>query len=301
MTCEKIPVVQIETPLKRFFRSNRWLLARRSCQLLVLGLFLAGPLFGWWVVKGNLASSELFGVVSLTDPLIMLQSLAAGHYVYVTAVIGAVTVTVFYLIMGGRLYCSWVCPINPVTDLAHWLRLKSGLGREWKIPRWLRYALLGVIIVLSGLTGTIIWEFVNPITLLHRSLVFGLGLGWTVVLLVLLFDLFVSPRGWCGSICPVGACYGLLGSKSLIKVNAEGRDRCTDCGDCYRVCPEPHVIVPALTGKGKGGSPVILSGECTSCGRCIDVCDEQVFGFGHRYSNSSRNQQKPDAIKDAGP
>lgn len=289
MSAERIPVLQVNTPVNQIIKRNRWLLARRICQLTVLALFLAGPLFGWWLIKGNLASSELLGVLSLTDPLILLQSVVAGHAVYWTAIIGAVTVFLFYLVIGGRAYCSWVCPINLVTDLAYWLRSKLGLNREWRIPRWVRYAVLVLVIGLSWLSGTIIWEFVNPITILQRGLVFGLGLGWTVVLLVLLFDLLVSQRGWCGSVCPVGAFYGLLGFGSLIRVNAGNRDRCTECGDCYRACPEPHVIVPALTGTGKGGSPVILSGECTSCGRCMDVCEEQVFAFGHRFGTT-----KPD-------
>ena len=31
--------------------------------------------------------------------------------------IGAATILVFYIVVGGRAYCSWVCPINVVTDL----------------------------------------------------------------------------------------------------------------------------------------------------------------------------------------
>ena len=32
---------------------------------------------------------------------------------------------------------------------------------------------------------------------------------------VFFFDLFVSRRGWCGHLCPVGAFYGLLGTTVL--------------------------------------------------------------------------------------
>ncbi len=60
-------------------------------------------------------------------------------------------------------------------------------------------------------TGTIVWEFVNPVSMLHRGLLFGVGLAWLVVLAVFLFDLLVAPRGWCGHVCPVGAFYGLIG------------------------------------------------------------------------------------------
>jgi ferredoxin-type protein NapH len=50
------------------------------------------------------------------------------------------------------------------------------------------------------------------------------------------------------------------------------------------VCPEPHVIVPALKPADPGASPVIASGDCTNCGRCIDVCPDDVFRFGTRFA-----------------
>lgn len=280
MNEERIFLVAIESGSRSFLKRNRWLLLRRSCQLGLLLLFLAGPYWGVWLLEGNLASSRILGTVALTDPLIALQSFLAGHQIYATAVIGALTVTGCYLLIGGRAYCSWVCPINLVTDFAHWLRRRLGVSRDWKIPKSTRYLLLVLVLLLSFLTHTILWEFVNPITLLHRGLVFGLGLSWTVVLIIFFLDLFVSQRGWCGALCPVGAFYGLLGAKSLLRINAKARETCTDCGYCYRVCPEPQVIVPVL--KGEGG-PVILSGECTNCGRCVDVCDEQVLDFSHRF------------------
>ena len=123
-------------------------------------------------------------------------------------------------------------------------------------------------------------ELVNPVTLTHRALVFGVGLGWVVMLAVFLFDLVVSRRGWCGHLCPVGAFYGLLGHTSPLRISARRRAACTDCGDCFAVCPEPHVITPALRGTG---TPVVTAGDCTNCGRCIGVCADDVFRFAVRY------------------
>ena len=42
-----------------WFAASKWLLARRATQLAILGLFLASPLAGVWILKGNLASSEV--------------------------------------------------------------------------------------------------------------------------------------------------------------------------------------------------------------------------------------------------
>jgi ferredoxin-type protein NapH len=127
---------------------------------------------------------------------------------------------------------------------------------------------------------------VNPVSMLHRGLVFGMGAAWAIVAAVFLLDTFVSPRAWCGHACPVGAFYSLIGRFSLLRVAAVRRVQCNDCMDCYAVCPEPQVITPALKGEAKGASPVILSSSCTNCARCIDVCTRDVFEFGTRFGNN---------------
>jgi ferredoxin-type protein NapH len=270
-----------------FLLRNRWLLTRRTTQLGILALFLAGPWFGLWWLKGNLASSTFLDVINLTDPLVLLQSFLAGHKVAQTALIGALTVLAIYAVVGGRAYCSWVCPINIVTDAAFWLRTRLRINPSWQPRKATRVWILASALVVSVLTGTIAWELINPITMLQRGLVFGMGFAWVIVLAVFVFDLAVSRRGWCSYICPVGVFYGAVGRVSLVRVSAVKRDACTDCGDCYRVCPEPHVIVPALKPGDPQATPVIASGDCTNCGRCIDVCADDVFRFGTRFAKLS--------------
>lgn len=261
---------------------NRWLLARRASQLAVLALFLLGPWVGVWLVRGNLASSRWFGVLPLTDPFVALQTLLASHTLAGGVLGGAALVAAAYAALGGRSYCAWVCPINPLTDLASWLRGKLGLPAllgSVRPDRRLRHAVLVVALLLSAPLGSVAWEAVNPITLLQRALVFGLAGGYGAVLAVFAFDLLVLPRGWCGHLCPVGAFYGVLGHAALLRVGAARRDACNGCGACFRVCPEPQVIAPALFGPANRGSPAIRSVDCIRCGRCLDVCDEAVFRF----------------------
>lgn len=274
-----------------FWLANRWLILRRLSQVLFLALFLTGPLFGLWIAKGSLTSSLTLNVLPLTDPFFALQALLAHHALEGKAVIGALIVLAVYALIGGRMYCSWVCPVNLVTDASAWLRARLDLPEGVALNRSTRLWILGAVLVVSAMTGTAAWEFVNPIAILHRGLVFGAlygaGLVWIVVAALFLFDLAVSSRGWCGRLCPVGAFYGLIGGKSLLRVRATGREKCDDCLDCYKSCPEAHVISPALKGAGRGLGPAILSGDCTNCGRCIDVCPERVFDFGPRWKNQA--------------
>ncbi|WP_334158584.1 quinol dehydrogenase ferredoxin subunit NapH [Oryzomicrobium sp.] len=269
--------------VRGWLAAHKWLLLRRIVQLSILALFLAGPWFGVWLVKGNLTSSLTLGVLPLTDPYALLQSLAAGHWPYKTALIGAAIVLAFYLLVGGRVFCGWVCPVNLVTDAAAWSRRRLGL-KTGKTPaeatrRWL----LGATLVASALSGGIAWEWVNPVSFFHRSLFFGWGLGWLALAAVFAYDLTAS-RGWCGHLCPMGAFYSLLGKTALVRVAAPARSRCNDCMDCFAVCPEPQVIRPALKGSG---SPVILASDCTTCGRCVDVCAQDVFRLSHRFDQRS--------------
>ena len=98
-----------------WLKAHKWLLLRRASQLIILGLFIIGPAYGIWIVKGNLTSSLTLDILPLSDPFILLQSVIAGNVAAGTAIIGAAIVLVFYLLVGGRVYCSFVCPMNIVT------------------------------------------------------------------------------------------------------------------------------------------------------------------------------------------
>lgn len=261
------------------WRGQRFLLARRAVQISVLLLFLAGPWWGITWLQGNLSASQVLHTVPLTDPFVWLQTLMAGHTPQAQAALGAAIVLVFYALVGGRSYCAWVCPVNAVTDSAAWLRERWGWRTGVRVSRRARWAMLALALGLPLILGVVVWELVNPVSLLQRGLLFGMGLGWAVVAAVFMADLLLAPRAWCGHLCPHGAFYSLLGVRSLLRVRAQRREDCDDCGDCYRVCPEPQILKPVLKGEG---SRLIDTGQCSNCGRCIDRCPQDVFEMGWR-------------------
>lgn len=267
------------------WQKQRWLVLRRLTQLGILALFLLGPLAGVWVIKGNLNASLILDVVPLTDPFIWLQSWLADRQFGSQAAIGVLIVTGFYFLVGGRVFCAWVCPVNIITDTAAWLRKRLGLRGKTRIGRDARYWLLAASLLLALVTGYMAWEWVNPVSMLQRGIIYGVGSGWLIILAVFLFDLAVSKRGWCGHLCPVGAFYSLLARYSPLRIRAANREACDKCMDCFEVCPEPQVLSPALFGAKDGVGPVIDEANCTNCGRCIDVCSMQVFRFGSRFNN----------------
>ncbi|HHF2918209.1 MULTISPECIES: quinol dehydrogenase ferredoxin subunit NapH [Vibrio] len=261
-----------------WWRAHRFLILRRLCQLTIIALFMAGPTLG--ILTGNLSSSMLLDAVPLSDPLILLQALATGHVPEFNALLGVVIVVVFYAILAPRAFCAWVCPLNIVTDLAAWLRRKLNIKASYRWSPTIRYWLIPVLMLGSALSGAILWTWLDPVAALHRGLVFGMGAGWVLIALVFVLDLLLVEHGWCGHLCPLGATYGVIGRKSLLRVTAVRREDCTKCMDCFYVCPEPEVLRQPL----KEGDRRVMDQNCISCGRCLDVCPEHVFEFKNRLT-----------------
>jgi len=260
---------------------NRYLLARRFSQGAVLALFFAGSAYGWLVLRGNLSASRLLDAVPLADPFAVLQVLATGTIVGLETFVGAVIITLFFGLIAGRAFCGWVCPVNIVTDAARWLGTRFNIGQTGgtvRVSRNMRYWALGLSIMISAIAGVAAFEWVSPISMLYRGILYGMGTGWAAVLAIFMFDLLAVRNGFCGHVCPLGGFYSLITRFSLLRVRYE-RERCTLCMKCLECCPEPQVL--DRVGNESG---FVSSGECTNCGRCVEVCNDHAMEFSNRYS-----------------
>jgi ferredoxin-type protein NapH len=258
-------------------------------QVSVLLLFVAGNAYGWKILQGDLSSSRVLGAVPLSDPYALLQVLFTGTIVSAEALIGGAIILLFFAAAGGRTFCAWVCPMNMVTDLAERLRDAAGIDRLLPgaaISRKVRYGVLVVSLVLSSVLGVAAFEWISPISMLHRGVLFGMGAGWTMVVAVFLFDLVMVRQGFCGHLCPLGGFYALIGRGGVVRVRHRA-DRCSRCAKCLEYCPEPQVL--PMIGKQSG---FVSSGECTNCGRCIEVCPDDALRFGMRLLTHKTGEQK---------
>jgi len=258
------------------WNNYRYLILRRFTQISLMVLYFGANAWGWTVLMGNLSSSLVLGIVPLSDPYAALQMFAAGAILSVDLLIGVGIITIFYLLVGGRAFCSWVCPINMITDFSSYLRRVLEIDRSQRrqpSSRNIRYWVLVLSLIISFFMGVTAFEFISPISMVHRGIVFGLGFGWAAMLIIFLFDLFVLKDGWCGHVCPLGGFYSIVGKFSLIRVQ-HNADNCTACMECKIVCPEKQVLFMI----DKESLPV-LSGECTNCARCIEVCNDDALGF----------------------
>jgi len=262
--------------MKTILSKYRFLISRRITQIAIMVLYVIANVYGINILMGNLSSSLLFGLVPLSDPYAVLQMFVAGAVISVDVLIGIFLIIAFYATIGGRAFCSWVCPVNIITDFANALRRKLGFNQIQKkqpASRNIRYWVIAISLVISFFMGIAAFELISPISMVHRGIIFGLGFGWAAMLVIFLFDLFVLKNGWCGHICPLGGAYSLIGKFSFIRVH-HNHETCTACMKCKEVCPENQVLHMVT----KESTPVI-SGECTNCGRCVEVCDDDALNF----------------------
>ena len=170
----------------------RFIIYRRLVQLSTLLLFFGSAHWGWTIAEkplliGNLSSSTLLDIIPLADPFAVLQIFLTRHVLNNEVLIGAGIVLLIYAVLGGRVWCSWVCPINMVADLAAWLRRSLQIKDRLILSRNVRYTVLLLSLILSVTTGVAAFEWVSPISMFHRELIFGIGLGWMAILGVFIF------------------------------------------------------------------------------------------------------------------
>ncbi len=270
-------------------RKYKYQIPRRLLQTGILFVFFGGNAYGWSVLRGNLSSARVFDTIPLSDPFAVLQSFSAGAVIASDAVTGALVILLFYAVLGGRVFCSWACPVNMVTDLANRLRRLFSLDSVWKswdIKRATRYWIIFLSVALSVILGVAAFEWISPIGALHRGIIYGFGFGWTLVLMVFLFDLFAVKNGFCGHICPLGGFYSIIGRFGFLRIGYD-REKCTSCMKCIEICPEKQVL--HMVGRESGA---VVSGECVNCGRCIEVCDDDAVNFINIYSNKIHTKCK---------
>ncbi len=278
------PVRHFEMPasLAGKLRVWRFTIARRFVQFGLLLAFFGTLHWGWTafgqpLLAGNLSAARVAGVLPLADPFAVLQMLAGLNAPSAEVLIGAAVTLGVYALLGGRVFCAWACPMNVVADAAFWLRGRLGFGggtEALRPPPQTRYVILALALVLSAATGLMAFEAFSPIAMLHRELLYGVGLGLTASLGIFLLDAFVLRHGWCGNLCPLGAFWSIVGRTAQVRVAFDDAS-CTRCGDCVKLCPEPRVL---HFGNAAAGA-MIASGECTNCGRCVAICPESSLRF----------------------
>ena len=259
--------------------SKKWRNRRWATLIFINVLFLVSYYFDIQLLEGALTASRFMGF-HMADLNSALQVTLAFKHMVLNLVIGTVTVIVIWLLLGGRTFCSWVCPYHLLSEWAESLHLflaNKGLVKDRSFNRKVRSIFYLLFALLALVTGYTVFETISVTGIVSRALIYGPGVAMIWVGLVLLFEVFYSRRAWCRYVCPIGITYGVVGAVSPLRVKFVLKD-CHHEGECRKVCLVPHVL--DMTVKGKAAhTEVDVSADCTRCGMCVDVCPTDSLRF----------------------
>ncbi len=153
---------------------------RRWAVLILANLLFT---FSFWldiqVLEGALTASRFVGF-HLIDLNSALQVMLAHKHIIVNLFIGTATVFVIWALLGGRSFCSWVCPYHLLAEWFEWLHLKLAarkLVSDHEFHRGVRSVFWVVFAALAVLTGYTVFETISPTGILSRALIYGPSLA----------------------------------------------------------------------------------------------------------------------------
>jgi ferredoxin-type protein NapH len=218
-------------------------------------------------------SLRLFGI-EFMDPLALLGLTAARGLTggaWLAALLPLLLVGIL-----GRFFCGWLCPYLPLVALSNSTRaLLARLGVKLpniELPRRTSFIILATLLIGTCLRGSQLAPLFYPPSMIGRELsryilYDAVGTSALAVLIIFLFDTFVSRAGFCRSLCPGGALFTIVGTLSPIKVQRVS-SACTECAACDVVC-------------NLGQKPMTdqLDAGCERCGKCVSVCPTGALHF----------------------
>ncbi|MCE1189787.1 MAG: 4Fe-4S binding protein, partial [Ignavibacteria bacterium] len=176
-------------------------------------------------------------------------------------------------LLGGRLYCSFLCPLGYMQDGVIWLKGRITKKLRWKFRKPSNRLWYGILILTAALfvlgqaagvmlldpysiSGRFIHLFVQPLVFIvnnsisavlnsyHNFSLTPVKLSYPSLLIyiipaiTLFFVIILSwgaGRRYCNLICPVGAILSIAGKISWYRIRID-ETKCNGCGICERSC-----------------------------------------------------------------
>lgn len=280
---------------------------RKAVRFLIVAVLLIALFAGWQT--GTLCSVG-YDAIAYICPLGALETIF-GSWAFVPRVLICLAVVVIVALVFGKAFCSWVCPVAPLSDLLRGrkAREKDECERTQAahrvLERWsdtnaaqaekhkpFRSRVDGRHVVLAGslasaaVCGFPVFCLVCPIGLtfasaiaLYRLIGFNEPAIEVLVFPALLVLELTVFRKWCHRFCPVGALLSLLSRgnrtfKPHVNASMCARHAGSSCAACAQACPE-HIDPCADLGDRS-------LAECTRCGACVNTCPAKALSFENR-------------------
>jgi len=238
--------------------------------LSVILIFVLAPLFG--IIYGTTCALT-FGSFTLISPLEFVLVILGTKTLLVQLIVPGLIV-ILVIVLFGRFFCGWICPVGMLLEYSHTLtekKGKKGVGTLWKNRE--KYAIL-----LAVLTASLLFNFTAPYLfsppgIIYRTIIYFtlqgiIGADVTILLFIFILDVIAIRYGrtWCNTLCPLGAIISGLSLINLVRPEVD-QDKCIDfefnCLNCERICP---MRVP-LTRADRWAMM-----DCNKCLKCWANC-----------------------------
>ena len=294
----------------------RWIILIISFAVLTFGGFIGIylgdflPTFScYFIGKGN-------GGVCFLYPL--QSALESGElYEYKSIIVTFLLFSLLIVVM-GRMWCGWICPLGFVQDVLDWVRKKLRLNyirfpkriREqltsikWiflfvtlLVPLWVAFPIFAPNVARDMITPFCDWcpaRYIMPLIAcepirmgvdFQNSTVLTMSLIGAIFSALTIFGALVKRRFFC-AYCPMVLLISFYKKITLMKLKKDA-GRCTRCEICYKVCPMEVEQVYLEREKED-----VTFAECIMCLRCVEFCpeDEALKGvfMGKAFFKSSR-------------
>ena len=207
-------------------------------------------------------------------------------------------ILILFGVLLGRFICGFLCPFGWLQELLHHIPSPKLSSERLKPLRYLKYAVLLVMVVLLptvlvnelGMGDPIfckylcpqgILEGAIPLALVNTGIRSALGALFTWKAAVLAAVILLSVLFWrpfCKWLCPLGAFYALFNRVSLFQMQVNSH-RCVSCGKCANVCPMDVDITQNAN-----------HAECIRCGRCIKACPTEAICYRYGFGNEKTKE-----------
>ena len=266
-------------------RSRMYILAKNTRVALSIGL---------GVVAFVAATSVTTGIAVNAGWICKIQiiNLILSASIPMLAVWGIVT----YVL--GRVYCSSVCPLGTMMDVASYISrhtAKRGNKFHYRQPnsrmRALSLIIMGIGIVMgNAIIVTLLDPFFDFSTVVEGAVIPACTLGAAatgaattiegiIILLIVMISASRGGRLLCNTMCPAGNALGMISRHSIMRMDIN-TDLCTGCLKCVEVC-KSSCIDPS--------SHTIDSSRCVMCMNCAAACPNKAI----TYTSNRHRLQKP--------
>lgn len=259
----------------------------KTIRIILALLFLAAAA-GYLLTGGMMHHGVSAKIFAMAERMQIIPSAFA-------VTMGATSFWIAVTCLVGRVYCSTVCPLGTLQDLAihlrrrmpeKWLRrMHLPQKSRWRAPKRWRYDVMAGYIICLLLGFSVVPLLIEPWQILRDAaatahpdtiadtwghLAYGVMTGAATGLISLTAIVvwgFFRGREFCTTICPLGTAMGAISPYALYHIEIDP-DLCISCMKCEDGC-RCHCI------KVKGR--YVDNTRCVRCLDCITVCPNQAI------------------------